>query len=221
LKHHNTITEKEPLVTWRIRSTFAAVVAIMALAQNPAHATVTYYTDPAAFAAASTGTTTIDFGNALPPGNTDGSFVTVDGVEFGTNPGFMPNILINEGLYLEAPNGSMVMGLPANTTAVGFEYLPLLNGAIGVSLADNSDAGAPPDNFVVSSNDPSDPIFVGDHPAFLGIVSSVPMSSVDIIEAGIVNVNNVTFGKQVPEPSSFVLAALAVATLCYARRRRA
>jgi hypothetical protein len=113
----------------------------------------------------------------------------------------------------------MFMSFPSNTTAVSFNYLPLLDGSVEVSLVGGATA-EPPNSFVVSSNNPSDPLFYGDPQEFLGIISSVPISSVGVVEEGTVNVGNVAFGNQVPEPGSMVLAAIAAAVLCYSRWRR-
>jgi hypothetical protein len=210
-----------------------AVLAALLAPVKSAHGAFVFYPTRAAFDAATTGVTTIDFEGIAPPGGFSyfgrpGS-LTLSGVMF-TTPGnadlyvisstFYPGYNLGSGDFLQSGNGTpssltATVQLPGVFTAAAFDLgtFDTINSQVTVQLSTG-------DQFTTSAPFPT--------PTFVGFTSTVPFTSLSITITGgdrrdALNVDNFAFGSAVsavPEPSSQVLLALgSLGLLGYVWRR--
>lgn len=215
---------------------FSALIAMT----PPARATLITYTTPAAFAAAASGLTTIDFegiatANSFTSYNTAAG-LTVSGVQFiGQQSATAYSLqVVNPGAtttYYDWGSGAGLKG-PSYNIAGFTPYididLPASISALGVDLMTGSPNGLTYQVSVAGSNFT---IATATRPTrtFFGVTSSAPFSTVRLTLTGTVQsdssyalIDNVKFGaagSQTAEASSLVLIGSGLAMLGSVRRR--
>jgi hypothetical protein len=165
-----------------------ALGALTLLATNAVADTVTTYNSQSAWAAATTGITTIDFATLNPPA---GSLIlypsppglTVDGVNF-SDPLGGPVSVIDTGFCCATYNRgfdtvdtgagqSMTVTLPSGTTSVGFYVYAVAIGDVNGLNTENVDFGVAGNTYTITT-----PTLASTpNSAFFGFVDSSPVSS--------------------------------------------
>lgn len=207
------------------------------LAATGAHAQVTLFSDRAAFTAASTGLTTIDFEGEVPdntyfffPDNT----VTRGGVEFSStddllaiHPDYDFTLDFGTGTTLatqgDLPGVSLVTFLPEGTTAVGVDFGDFYGSDFTIALSTG-------DSFTLTGGAPLESAAGGFR--FAGFTSSAPLTFISF-SSNAPTANNISFydnfavgaaatpdNTAAPEPGSLALLLPILGAVCVARRQR-
>jgi hypothetical protein len=208
-----------------------ASLALLASVVERAHAGLVFYPDRTAFNAATTGVTTIGFEGIAPA---DGftfyghnsltlggatftastSLLAVDSATFYAHTFGTPYNL-GSGAFLLSGNiapADLSITLPGAFTAFALDLgtFDVVNSQVLFTLSSG-------DTFSVSAPFPTS--------TFVGFTSTVPFTSVDLLITGgerqdTLNVDNVSFGAIVPEPTGLILLGIGgVAALGYRRWR--
>ncbi len=201
-------------------------IAAMVLACLPASAD-TFYTSQAAWAAATSGVSTVNFEGLAPDsnfilvGSGAGANTTIGGVNFAVGPLSNGNaFILGKNFYYpgvsafssqESTTGTddLLITLPSAVTAVGLDYGAVSTFAVTFTLSDGSTIAETAGGLATLS--------------FLGETSSVGITSVDIKGADTLNGINMTdfsSGTAVPEPEAWVLLATILLCLGVVLRRR-
>ena len=193
-------------------------------AASVAQAAVTTYTTAAAYSAATSGNTVIDF---EAQGNGDvvyyGNSLTVGGVSFTDTLGRL--FVLGGGFYAEGFTSNYLnendfstdMAIGFGSPVQGFAMdAVLLNFTGGSDLTAVFSFAGGTESIMLSD------AFVGGSPQFLGFTSDVAFSSVTITNSGGgLALDNFDFAASAtPEPGSLVLAGLALAGLAVVGRKR-
>lgn len=189
----------------------------------------TFYSSSAAWNAAVTSTTNVNFEGIVPPngfnyyGFGPGAGITVGGVQFSVGPAGTDNLLfvLGDGYYgfpvstiaPQSESGTvndLLITLPASVTALAFDYSGFVtSGGTTVALSDGVSVALP------SYNAPT--------LQFFGVTSSSGITWVDITVGGLgLNLDGITYGtaNPVPEPGSLALTGVGVLAVAGTIRRK-
>lgn len=189
----------------------------------------TFYSNPAAWAAAVSGTTNVNFEAVTTPNNVDfvgfgpGAGVTVGGVSFAVGSAGLDNVLflLGDGVYgfpvatiaAQSTSGTtneLLITLPNSVTALAFNYSGFFtSSSTTVVLSDGA-------SVVLPSYD-------APNLQFFGVIAPGGITSVDVTVGGLsLNIDGVTYGSgsAVPEPGSLALAGSAFLAATAALRRK-
>lgn len=208
-----------------------AAFAVVAFASTPARADAIVFTTRAAFIAASTGLTTIDFeGIAAPNGVANfSSPLTLQGVTFSGSPTGAVSV-VDSGFFsplFQFQSGAVLSGfgfievtLPAGVTALGADIMSTNPNGLPFQVLLSTG-----ESFVV--NTPAQPAR-----GFFAITSDVAITSIRFAtlpgpnqSAGIPLLDNFTFGQAqgatVPEPATILLLGTGLVGIATRVRRKA
>jgi hypothetical protein len=205
--------------------TKSLIVSALAAVHAASFAAVTTYTDRAAWEAATSGVTNVDFEGLAPSsgftdyGSTgltvgDATFTGSDNYLFVVDAGFSPGFYDwgSGAVLLGNQFGTITVNLAGGKTAIGSDIMSILNYASPFSITlSNGDV------FAASTNN---------HPdrAFFGITSDVAITSITFSATdGYPELDNFAYGSGdvVPEPATLTLFGGALAALAARRRRKA
>jgi hypothetical protein len=198
---------------------FALAVVACALAAAPAQASVTFYTNAAAFnAAAGPGLTLENFDTS-----TISDFPATSSAGLGINSPFsnVPFTGIQNSVYA---SGRSAMGYPANG-AITFTF-PTPVTAFGIDLFDLGTVGATTLTLTLSDGS-SQALFTGftggiGNQLFAGFISTTPITSATFSSTAtgdFLEFDNARFGNTIPEPATMAVFGL-MAVGAYGVRRR-
>jgi hypothetical protein len=207
---------------------FAATALALLCVVAPARGGIVTFVTPAAYNAATSGNTTLNF-TGIAPAN---GFVTVPvppglvigGVNFSINTaqsngslfvvdtGFSNNhfgATVLDSQFSTSTNENILITLPHPVTAAAFDFFTI-----------NSE----PVTFALSNGASFSATTPGSHGGdFIGVTSSTPFNSVELSQpiGDALALKDFTFGTAVPEPASLTLVAVGgFGLLCFGRRKR-
>jgi len=205
-----------------------AAFAAVAFVSTPARADTIVFTSRAAFTAATTGLTTIDF-EGIAPANSVANFtspLTIAGATFSGSPTGQVSV-VDSGFFaplFQFNSGASLSGftfvdvtLPAGTTAIGTDLMS--TNPSGLPFQVTLSTG---ETFIV--NTPLRP-----ERGFFGVTSDVAITSIRFVTVpgpgqsnGIPLVDNFSFGQAaaVPEPATMLLLGTGLAGVAVRARRR-
>jgi len=204
----------------------AAGIIVLAFAASEASATVTEYTDPTTYSAATSNSTTFTFGDLTAPGSVSFGPVTFGGLVFsGDDSSSFPYVVGSGSPYY---GGTAFFTSLSSTPGID-EMLCYSSGstAIGFIYGDFADGGGQPFTVTLSTGDSfelSTPANPGSDTGFVGFVSNTPITSVTFSDNGqgfdLLQVDE-SPARGVPEPAPFELLAAGLLSLAVLGRRRA
>jgi hypothetical protein len=206
----------------------AVGMIVFAFAAGTASATVTEYTDPTAYNAASSNSTTFTFDSVTPPGTVQFGDVTLghltfagDGPDYpfvfgsGTTPFYGGTAFFTSLSSAPGIDAAEVLCTSLGSTAIGFIY------------GDLADGGGQPFTVTLSTGDSFElntPASPGFGTGFVGFVSNTPITSVTFSDNGqgfdLLQVDE-SSARSVPEPATLELLAAGLLSLAVLGRRRA
>jgi hypothetical protein len=206
----------------------AVGIIVLAFAAGEASATVTEYTDPTAYGAATSSSATLTFDGLTPPGTISFGNVTVGGLSFTGSSSNFP-VVVGSGapFYGGIPFFTSLSPAPGIAPS---EVLCTSSGstAIGFIYGDFADDGGLPFRVTLSTGDHfelSTPLSPGSDTGFVGFVSDTPITSVTFSDDGqafdLLQVDNSSARTAgVPEPAPLALLATGLLCLAVLARRR-
>jgi hypothetical protein len=215
----------------KLASLKLASLALLLGGADQTRAASILYTNKADFLAATSGLTTINF-NGIAPKNNFIAYgpgpLTLSGVTFTSNgflyvidPGYYSFPYTNGGFLTSDfinPDKVMAVGLPAGTTAVGFDFGALFAGGGVTTFTIDLSTG---EHFTASTTGSPQTNNLG----FVGFTSDTPIASLTITmpDADFFNaIDNFAFGAGVPapEPATITLLGVGIAGMAVYGRRR-
>jgi len=229
-------------MTTSVRATVKRIpLAALLLIGSATVATADVYSNSAQWEAVTSGVTTVDFSSLSPPSLLYLTYpsppgLTLDGVNFSA-AGNSPVYVINDDYccltYARGSDtlssgattggGTVVVALPANTTAIGFNLFTVTLGDVNGDLPGNVDVVINGSTYVVGTA-------TAPNLVFFGLTSTDPISSLTITpeQVGLgtaVDLTNFSYGQAAavtPEPGSYAALILAFGgVILVVRSRRA
>jgi len=207
----------------------AVGIIVLAFAAGEASATVTEYTNPTAYGAATSSSATFTFDGLTPPGTISFGNVTVGGLSF-TGGGLDFPIVVGSGFSFFGGSPFFTAVSPAPGIDAS-EVLCTLSGstAIGFIYGDLAEGGGLPFSVTLSTGDRFDlstPRNPGFDTGFVGFVSDIPITSVTFSDDDSQGFAVLQVDKSsartagVPEPAPLALLATGLLCLAVLARRR-
>ena len=213
------------ILTRSSAAAFLGAIVLQIVLTSSSQAAMVYYSSEAAFNAATTGNTTVDF-TGLAPAAGFLQYIppqlTVGGIDFSINTSesngnlyvidslYSNNLFIGDPTILDSQfstgaNDNILITLPSAVTAIAFNF--------------GSNIGLPV-SFLFSTGDTTTVGTVPQTIQFLGAISSTPFTTIQLSQSlgGGLVLESVTTA--VPEPSSIALAGLGSMGLAFAGYRR-